>query len=146
MLQTLAPAERLAFVLHDLFAVPFDEIAPIVGRSPAAARQLASRARRRVRGAATVPDADLARQRAVVDAFLAAARRRLRRAAGGARPGRRAPRRPRSRGRGRVGGGSRCAGRGRHLPGAGPVRTIGARQRSRGSGVGSRRTAEYASS
>jgi RNA polymerase sigma factor (sigma-70 family) len=74
VLETLAPAERLAFVLHDLFAVPFDQIGPIVGRSPVAARQLASRARRRVHGAATVPDADLARQRAVVDAFLAAAR------------------------------------------------------------------------
>ena len=74
VLETLAPAERLAFVLHDMFAVPFDEIAPIVGRSPTAARQLASRARRRVRGAATGPDADLARQRDVVDAFLAAAR------------------------------------------------------------------------
>jgi len=73
VLETLAPAERLAFVLHDLFAVPFEEIAAIVGRSPATARQLASRARRRVQGAA-VPDADLARQRAVVDAFLAAAR------------------------------------------------------------------------
>ena len=68
------PLERLAFVLHDMFAVPFDEIAPIVGRSPAAARQLASRARRRVRAATPVPDADLARQREVVDAFLAAAR------------------------------------------------------------------------
>jgi RNA polymerase sigma factor (sigma-70 family) len=75
VLETLAPAERIAFVLHDTFAVPFEEIAAIVGRSPAAARQLASRARRRVRGAAAVPDADLARQRAVVDAFLAAARR-----------------------------------------------------------------------
>jgi RNA polymerase sigma factor (sigma-70 family) len=74
VLETLAPAERLAFVLHDMFAVPFEEIAPIVGRSPAAARQLASRARRRVQGAAPVPDADLARQRAVVDAFFAAAR------------------------------------------------------------------------
>jgi RNA polymerase sigma factor (sigma-70 family) len=74
VLDTLAPAERLAFVLHDLFAVPFDEIAPIVGRSPTAARQLASRARRRVQGAATDPDADRARQRAVVDAFLAASR------------------------------------------------------------------------
>ncbi len=73
VLETLAPAERLAFVLHDMFAVPFDEIAPIVGRSPTAARQLASRARRRVRGAA-VPDADLPRQRRVVNAFLAAAR------------------------------------------------------------------------
>jgi RNA polymerase sigma-70 factor (ECF subfamily) len=73
VLETLAPPERLAFVLHDMFAVPFDEIAPIVGRSPAAARQLASRARRRVQGA-PAPDADLARQRAVVDAFLAAAR------------------------------------------------------------------------
>jgi RNA polymerase sigma-70 factor (ECF subfamily) len=74
ILETLAPAERLAFVLHDMFAVPFDEIAPIVGRSPAAARQLASRARRRVQGATPVPDGDLARQREVVDAFLAAAR------------------------------------------------------------------------
>jgi RNA polymerase sigma-70 factor (ECF subfamily) len=74
VLETLSPAERLAFVLHDMFAVSFDEIAPIVGRSPAAARQLASRARRRVRGAAPAPDADLARQREVVDAFLSAAR------------------------------------------------------------------------
>jgi RNA polymerase sigma factor (sigma-70 family) len=73
VLETLAPAERLAFVLHDMFAVPFEDIATIVGRSPAAARQLASRARRRVRGAAT-PDVDLARQRVVVDAFFAAAR------------------------------------------------------------------------
>src|SRR6478752_124841 len=74
VLETLSPAERLAFVLHDMFGVPFDEIAPIVDREPAAARQLASRARRRVRGAAPVPDVDLARQRQVVDAFLAAAR------------------------------------------------------------------------
>ncbi|MGK4581987.1 sigma-70 family RNA polymerase sigma factor [Kitasatospora sp. HPMI-4] len=73
VLETLAPAERLAFVLHDMFAVPFDEIAPIVGRTPAAARQLASRARRRVQDI-PAPDADLARQREVVDAFLAAAR------------------------------------------------------------------------
>lgn len=74
VLDTLAPAERIAFVLHDLFAVPFDEIAPIVGRSSSATRQLASRARRRVQGAAMDPDADRARQRAVVDAFLAASR------------------------------------------------------------------------
>jgi len=92
VLETLAPAERLAFVLHDMFAVPFEEIAPIVGRTPAAARQLASRARRRVHGvgardgvngrdgaseragAAIVPNPDLTRQREVVDAFLAAAR------------------------------------------------------------------------
>jgi RNA polymerase sigma factor (sigma-70 family) len=74
VLETLTPAERLAFVLHDMFAVPFDEIAPIVDRSPAAARQLASRARRRVRGTAPEPDVDLARQREVVDAFLAASR------------------------------------------------------------------------
>jgi RNA polymerase sigma factor (sigma-70 family) len=73
VLDTLTPAERLAFVLHDLFAVPFEEIAPILERSPAAARQLASRARRRVRGAEP-PEADVARQRAVVDAFLAASR------------------------------------------------------------------------
>ena len=74
VLEALTPAERLAFVLHDVFAVPFDEIAPIVDRSPEAARQLASRARRRVRGEATVPDADLETQRRVLDAFLAAAR------------------------------------------------------------------------
>jgi RNA polymerase sigma factor (sigma-70 family) len=74
VLETLSPAERLAFVLHDMFAVPFDEIAPMVGRSPTAARQLASRARRRVQDAAPAPDADLASQREVVDAFFAAAR------------------------------------------------------------------------
>ena len=74
VLETLAPAERLAFVLHDMFAVPFDQIAPIVDRSPEAARQLASRARRRVRGSAPVGDADLDQQRTVVEAFLAAAR------------------------------------------------------------------------
>jgi RNA polymerase sigma factor (sigma-70 family) len=74
VLEQLAPAERLAFVLHDMFAMPFSEIAPIVARSPEAARQLASRARRRVRGAAPASDADVARQRKVVDAFLAAAR------------------------------------------------------------------------
>ena len=73
VLETLAPAERLAFVLHDMFAVPFEEIAPIVGRTPAAARQLASRARRRVQGT-PVPEADLSRQRTIVDAFLAASR------------------------------------------------------------------------
>lgn len=76
VLETLTPAERLAFVLHDLFAMPFDEIAPIVGRSPAAARQLASRARRRVQGgeATTLPISDHARQREIVGAFLAASR------------------------------------------------------------------------
>ena len=73
VLETLAPAERLAFVLHDMFAVPFEEIATIVGRTPAAARQLASRARRRVQGT-PVPEADLSRQRTIVDAFLAASR------------------------------------------------------------------------
>jgi RNA polymerase sigma-70 factor (ECF subfamily) len=74
VLETLSPAERLAFVLHDMFAVPFDEIAPLVERTPAAARQLASRARRRVQGAAPVPDSSVANQRELVDAFLAAAR------------------------------------------------------------------------
>jgi RNA polymerase sigma factor (sigma-70 family) len=74
VLETLSPAERLAFVLHDMFSVPFDDIAPIVGRSPAAARQLASRARRRVQGTTIIPDADLGRQREVVDAFLTASR------------------------------------------------------------------------
>jgi RNA polymerase sigma factor (sigma-70 family) len=76
VLETLTPAERLAFVLHDMFDLPFDEIAPIVGRSPATARQLASRARRRVRGADVhAPDPDITRQRQVVDAFFAAAHR-----------------------------------------------------------------------
>jgi RNA polymerase sigma factor (sigma-70 family) len=74
VLETLSPPERLAFVLHDIFAVPFDEIAPIVDRSPEAARQLASRARRRVRAENTVPDTDPDAQREVVEAFLAAAR------------------------------------------------------------------------
>jgi RNA polymerase sigma factor (sigma-70 family) len=74
ILHTLEPAERLAFVLHDMFAVPFQDIAAVVGRSPAAARQLASRARRRVQGAPPVRGTDLIRQRAITDAFLAAAR------------------------------------------------------------------------
>jgi len=74
VLETLAPAERLAFVLHDMFAVPFEEIAPIVGRTPAAARQLASRARRRVQGTPPARDADFSRQKKIVDAFLAASR------------------------------------------------------------------------
>lgn len=76
VLEMLAPAERLAFVLHDMFAMPFDEIASIVGRTPMAARQLASRARRRVQGSAAVPEGDLSEQRRAVDAFLAAARDR----------------------------------------------------------------------
>lgn len=74
VLETLPPAERLAFVLHDMFAMPFDEIAPIVDRTPEAARQLASRARRRLQGTASEPDVDVVRQREVVDAFLAASR------------------------------------------------------------------------
>ena len=74
VLETLTPAERLAFVLHDMFAVPFDEIAPILGRTPAAARQLASRGRRRVQGAEPNPDTDVRGQREIVDAFLGAAR------------------------------------------------------------------------
>jgi RNA polymerase sigma factor (sigma-70 family) len=74
MLETLAPAERVAFVLHDAFALPFEEIAPIVGRTPTAARQLASRARRRVRGASLGPERDLGAQRTAVDAFVAAVR------------------------------------------------------------------------
>jgi RNA polymerase sigma-70 factor (ECF subfamily) len=75
VLETLEPAERLAFVLHDMFAVPFNEIGAIVGRTPTAVRQLASRGRRRVQGAAPAPDVDLGRQREVVNAFLAASRR-----------------------------------------------------------------------
>ena len=74
VLETLSPPERVAFVLHDIFAMPFDEIAPVVERSPEAARQLASRARRRVQGENRIPDADLGTQRRLVDAFIAAAR------------------------------------------------------------------------
>jgi RNA polymerase sigma-70 factor (ECF subfamily) len=74
VLETLSPAERLAYVLHDMFAVPFEDIATMIDRSPAAARQLASRARRRLRGQAPTPDPDLGRQREVVDAFFAASR------------------------------------------------------------------------
>ncbi|MGW0395190.1 sigma-70 family RNA polymerase sigma factor [Streptomyces sp. NPDC003042] len=74
VMESLSPAERLAFVLHDMFAVPFDEIAPLIEKTPAATRQLASRARRRVQGQAPAPDPDLARQREAVDAFFAAAR------------------------------------------------------------------------
>jgi RNA polymerase sigma-70 factor (ECF subfamily) len=74
VLETLSPGERLAFVLHDMFALPFEEIAPILGRSTEAARQLASRGRRRVQGATPVPDVELAAQQRVVEAFLAAAR------------------------------------------------------------------------
>ena len=74
MLDTLGPSERLAFVLHDLFAVPFDDIAPIVDRSPAAARQLASRARRRVQGSDEAHPGDRRRQQEIVEAFLAASR------------------------------------------------------------------------
>jgi hypothetical protein len=74
VLETLTPAERVAFVLHDMFALPSDDVAPIVGRSPAAARQLASRARRRVHGSRAIPDTDLSEQRALVEAFLAASR------------------------------------------------------------------------
>lgn len=74
ILHTLAPAERIAFVLHDIFAVPFDDVAAVLGRSPAATRQLASRARRRVHGVAPVPGSDLSRQREITDAFFTAAR------------------------------------------------------------------------
>src|SRR5579863_1706059 len=74
VLETLAPAERLAFVLHDMFGVPFAQIAPLIDRSPQAARQLASRARRRVRAQPTTPDVDVSAQREVINAFLAAAR------------------------------------------------------------------------
>ena len=134
VLETLSPAERLAFVLHDIFAVPFDEIAPIVDRSPEAARQLASRARRRVRAENTVPDADLDAQREVVEAFLAAAREgdferlvavldpdvvlqsRLRSAAGGSRE---------------VRGAEAVAGQAQHLFAARARHAAGARQRRR---------------
>ena len=109
VLETLAPAERLAFVLHDMFDLPFDEIAPIVGRSPTAARQLASRARRRVQGAATPRRRSHPPARGRRRLPRGTARRRLRRACRGARPGRRGPRRPRCRASGRAEGGPRCA-------------------------------------
>ncbi len=127
VLETLTPAERLAFVLHDMFAVPFDEIAPIVDRSPEATRQLASRARRRVRGQRAEPDADLDAQREVVAAFLAAAREGgLRGAAGGARPRRRPARRPGPAGR-HPRGARRGAGPGRPWRTRGSTSTCGPR-------------------
>ncbi len=144
VLDTLAPVERVAFVLHDVFDLPFDEIAPIVGRTPAAARQLASRARRRVHGAATVPDADRTRQREVVDAFLAASRAGDFGASRGARPRCRAPGRRRRRASGRIEGGPRCRGRGQAGPprrAAWGVRTASAREMERGSGRGHKWTA-----
>ena len=145
VLETLAPAERLAFVLHDMFAVPFDEIAPIVGRSPEAARQLASRARRRVQGKPAVADADLTRQREIVSAFLAAARGGdFEALAGGSRPRRRAPGR---RGRGadrRVARGPRRGRGGGDVLGTGPGGTAGAGGRRRrslcGPSAGDRRS------
>jgi RNA polymerase sigma factor (sigma-70 family) len=144
VLETLAPAERVAFVLHDMFDLPFDEIAPIVARSPTAARQLASRARRRVQGAVT-PDADLTRQREVVDAFLGCcARRKLRRASRSARPRRRTPSRPECRASGGIEGDPWCSSRGNESgQGACPGRTTGARERSRGSCRGSAWTAAH---
>ena len=93
VLDQLTPAERVAFVLHDVFAVPFEEVAPIVDRTPAATRQLASRARRRIRGSARPTERDLDRQRAVVDAFLALHAGRFPGAARGPRSGRRRARR-----------------------------------------------------
>ena len=135
VLETLPPAERLAFVLHDMFAVPFDEIAPIVDRSPEATRQLASRARRRVQGERAVPDADLDEQREVVEAFLAAARDGdFDRLARGARPRRGAARRHGRRARARA---ARRPRRARPWPGRrsatapGPRDAPGAGQRRR---------------
>ena len=140
VLQALSPAERLAFVLHDMFGVPFGEISPIVGRSTTAARQLASRARRRVRGTAAVPDADLVRQREAVVAFLAAARGGLRGATRGTRRGRRAAGHLRRFSSGRVTPRPRSAGGcrgGALLLAAVPVRAAGAREWSRGTRHGS---------
>ena len=136
VLDTLTPAERLAFVLHDMFAVPFDQIAAILGRSPNAAKMLASRARRRVQGTAAVPDTDPSRERAVVEAFLAA------RAAATSRPWWRCwiprwcsepttppwPWAPSGRSAGSSGG--------RYLLGAGPLHPTGTRRRRRRSRVG----------
>ena len=145
VLETLAPPERLAFVLHDMFAVPFDEIAPLVERSPAATRQLASRARRRVRGAAPAPDADLTRQREVVDAFLAAARDGdLDALVAVLDPDVVLRVQPRCGPSGRLAGGARSArrrGAGSHLCAACRVGTAGAREWGRGGGRRSARAA-----
>ena len=139
VLETLAPAERLAFVLHDMFAVPFDEIAPIVGRSPTAAGSSRAAPAAGCRERATVPDADLTRQREVVDAFLAAAR-------GGDFDALLAVLDPdvvlradrRCRARGRIEGGPRCGGRGQQaIVGRRPGRATSARERSRGRRRGS---------
>jgi len=141
VLETLAPAERVAFVLHDMFAVPFDELAAVVGRSPGAARQFASRARRRVQGVATVPDADLTRQREVVDAFLAASRGGDFDALLAALDPDVVPSRQRCHAFGRIQGGPRCAGRRQAVLGTCPARTTGARERSRRNCRRSARTA-----
>ncbi len=157
VLDTLTPAERLAFVLHDMFAVPFEDVATIAGRSPQAVRQLASRARRRVQGAPTVPDGDIKRQREVVDAFFAAARGgdfdalvavldpdvEIRSEGGAARPRRHAIHSRRYRG-GRFGdqlrravafaapgAGQRRSRRRRRWPGRAPVRRDGVHRRRR---------------
>ena len=143
MLETLTPAERLAFVLHDMFAVPFDEIAPIVDRSPEAARQLASRARRRVQGEHAMPDADLDAQREVVDAFLAAARDgdfEALLAVLDPDVVLRAGRRPARPGRARSAGRRRSPAR-RDLLAARPGHAAGARQRRRRRGLDARRRA-----
>ncbi len=134
VLDTLSPAERLAFVLHDIFDVPFDEIARVVERSPTATRQLASRARRRAQGAAMVQDVDLARQRAVVAAFLAASREgEFRRTAGGPRPRCGPASRPRRRVCGRARRSPRRKRRGREDFRARQGVATGAGERSRGS-------------
>jgi RNA polymerase sigma factor (sigma-70 family) len=144
VLETLAPSERLAFVLHDMFAVPFDEIAPVIDRSPAAASQLASRGRRRVRRQAAAPDLDLARQRELVDAFFAASAMATRWARRRAGPQRRVPVRRRplpSRFTVEIAGARAVAAQAPHLRvrAAFPIRTTSADQRScRGRGCTSR--------
>jgi RNA polymerase sigma factor (sigma-70 family) len=138
VLDTLSPAQRLAFVLHDMFAVPFEEIAPILGRSPAAAKQLASRARHRLQGAGPGADldSDASRQREIVGAFLAASRDGdFEGPARAARPACRAAGRPDGGGDGRGVRGQRGRGSGRHVLRPGPGRAAGAGERRGRGGV-----------
>ena len=142
VLDTLTPAERLAFVLHDMFAMPFEEIAPIVERTPAAARQLASRARRRVQGADTTPDTDLTRRREVVRAFLAASRNGdLGALVAMLDPDVVVRADPATVRTGAAGGDPRRAGGGGYVLRAGQGRQAGAHRRGRRPGVGERRAA-----
>lgn len=138
VLEILAPAERLAFVSHNMFAVPFDETAPIVGCLSAAARQLASRARRRVQGVAAVPTTGGGGQGEIIEASWPPPVTAISRTACRPRPRRQTPSRQRRCAGRRIRGSPRVGRRGRHLLGAGPGRTAGPGERIGGGGVGSR--------